>query len=141
VRTLTTVAGAKTPPDLNLPEGDWMSIAGLRRRVSDDRPIALSSIYLDYRLSPPEDDLRAATGPLVPLVEARNGLPPSRVQQTISAVSLSKAAATRLEEKTGAPALRTIRRYVGEAGRVIAVSDTLHPGDRFSYVMDIKRGE
>jgi DNA-binding GntR family transcriptional regulator len=39
----------------------------------------------------------------------------------------------------GSPALRALRRYFDENGRLIELSDSIHPGDRFSYVMHLLR--
>jgi hypothetical protein len=52
----------------------------------------------------------------------------------------SAAALPRVNKPRGASALRTLRLYHDETGRVLEASDSVHPGDRFAYSMDLRRG-
>jgi len=134
--------GELAPHELGIEPGDaaWVRITGLRGGVTADAPIALSRIWIRGDLAPGEDTARAASGPLIPMVEHAHRLRPSRVEQTITAVALGRTDAAALKVDTKAPALRTLRRYLSpDDGTLIAVSDTLHPGARFAYTMEVRR--
>ena len=64
----------------------------------------------------------------------------ARVEQHISAISLDRDDAVSLNERRGAPALRTLRVYFDDKDRVLEASDSIHPGDRFAYTMNLRRG-
>ena len=44
-----------------------------------------------------------------------------------------------LDAEPGSAVLRTMRRYYDKGGRIIALSDTVHPADRFTYEMTMQR--
>jgi YD repeat-containing protein len=37
------------------------------------------------------------------------------------------------------PALRTLRLYYDEAERLLEATESIHPGDRFAYTMNLRR--
>jgi DNA-binding GntR family transcriptional regulator len=54
-------------------------------------------------------------------------------------VRLGKRQAKLLRALDGAPALRAVRRYYDHTGRLIELSNTIHPGERFTYVTSLVR--
>ncbi len=122
----------------------WVFAAGIRidrgRDGTGSRPICLSRVYLNPVLKGIEDHLRTREGAIYEVIEKVYGHRLARVEQHISAVSLDRDDAASLNERRGAPALRTLRLYHDESGRVLEATDSVHPGDRFGYTMDLRRG-
>lgn len=123
------------------PRKEWIRIVGLRRSVTRDRevPICLTEVYLDaaYRdLARDTSSLRTA---FWSLIEQHYGETIVEVQQQIDAIVLDADQATRLQAPTGSPALRFTRRYYATGRRLIELSINVHPADRFSYHMNIRR--
>jgi DNA-binding GntR family transcriptional regulator len=73
------------------------------------------------------------------MIERRSGETLVEVEQQIDAVTLSGEQARMLDVAEGTPALRVIRRYYVTGRRLVELSINLHPGNRFSYNMRIKR--
>jgi DNA-binding GntR family transcriptional regulator len=48
--------------------------------------------------------------------------------------------AAALEVAAGTPALTVVRRYHGKGARLIEVSVSEHPADRFTYSLELQRG-
>ncbi len=123
------------------PRKEWIRIVGLRRGVTRDRepPICLTEVYLDaaYReLAKDTSTLRTA---FWSLIEQQFGETIVEVEQQIDAIVLDAEQATRLQAPIGSPALRFMRRYYATGRRLIELSINVHPADRFSYHMNIRR--
>jgi GntR family transcriptional regulator len=126
------------------PGEEWLFAAGIRVDRGPDgaaaRPICVTRVYFNPALEGIQDHLRDRKGPIYELLEEVFGHRLARVEQHISAVSLDRDDAVSLHEPRGAPALRTLRLYFDESGRVLEASDSVHPGARFSYTMNLRRG-
>jgi DNA-binding GntR family transcriptional regulator len=61
------------------------------------------------------------------------------VDQEIEATLIDAETARLLKAEPGAPALKFIRRYYVTGRRLVELSVSLHPADRFSYHMTIRR--
>jgi len=61
------------------------------------------------------------------------------VDQQVRAVLLSAEMARVLKADAGAPGLKIIRHYREENGDLMAVSETVHPDDRFTLVTQMRR--
>ncbi|MHA6344284.1 GntR family transcriptional regulator [Roseivivax sp. CAU 1761] len=116
------------------PEGKgWLHLWGERFMPDDDRPIALTEIWIARSYRGILDDLAAPTEPIYALIERRYGLTTAEIRQTIEAVILTPEATTRLGVPEGAPGLRITRTYIAASGEVYETAISLHPGERFSY--------
>ncbi len=62
-----------------------------------------------------------------------------RAEQRIFAIALSREDAQHLKAQPHSPALRTVRLYYDAEDRLMEASDSIHPGDRFSYAMTIRK--
>lgn len=138
VTALGSGAGEIARLDLAV-ELTWTRIEGLRRRRGETAPIAFTRIYVRSDLCPPSAEIISWDGALNELIAQRSGVIAARIVQTITAVSLSRLEAKVLDATAGAPALRTVRRYLDAKGDAFQASASLHPGDRFSYAMDVVR--
>ena len=47
--------------------------------------------------------------------------------------------AANLGAQSGAPALRIVRRYYSDDGRLLELADNVHPSDRFTYRMQLRK--
>jgi DNA-binding GntR family transcriptional regulator len=72
------------------------------------------------------------------MIEKRYNEKITEVQQQISAVILSPEIAKHVKAKPGTTGLQTLRRYIGSNGRVLEVTISIHPSDRFRYDQKIR---
>ena len=117
----------------------WLRLRCRRRRPGEARPLCCADVYVDQHLAPAvatQDVFRSA---LFMLLEETLGEPVREIRQEIQATILDEATAARVEGAAGAPALRIIRRYLGAGNRLIEVSVTTLPADRFVYSLTIQR--
>lgn len=117
----------------------WGRVTGLRRTAPGMTPVALTRILVRAELMPTRAEIEAHGGALGELIRARKGIAAARVTQEIAATALSAAEAQKLAAPARSPALQTIRRYRDAAGDLFQASLSLHPGDRFTYSMDLIR--
>jgi GntR family transcriptional regulator len=125
---------------------EWIYAVGMRVDAAEGakssalvRPICLSRIYLNPALKGIETKLRDRKGAIHALIEREYKLPIQRVEQEIQGVILDVDDAANLGVKPGSPALRIIRRYYGSKDQLLEVGDNLHPGERFSYRMELNK--
>jgi GntR family transcriptional regulator len=117
----------------------WLRVNSLRAVPGDARPVCMTTAYLDLRLPGLEKNLEALTGPISAMLERVYGIRIARIEQSIQAVRLGKRQAKLLRAVDGGPALRAIRRYYDRSGRLIELSNAIHPGERFTYVTSLLR--
>lgn len=121
-------------------EGDtWLQVDSLRAVPGDPRPICMTRAYLDARLPDIEARLENLSGPISAMLERVYGLRIARVEQSIQSVRLPKRHAVLLRAPARSPALRAVRRYYDQRGRLIELAEAIHPGDRFTYVTSLVR--
>lgn len=118
--------------------GDYIRFSGLRR-VEDQLPLAVTTIYAVAAHAPHPAIVATLEESVSEWIEREHSLPVERVVQRMEAVALEAAPAKKLGVKTGTPALRTIRRYRDASGRVMLLSESLHPAGRFAYEMRLER--
>ncbi len=125
---------------LHLPEKPgWIAITGVRRAKRGGRALAATRIAVRADLCPPRADIERWSGAINALIAESSGIIAARIEQTITALALTKRDAALLDAETGAPALHTERRYFDAAGTVFQQSQSVHPGDRFAYTMRLDR--
>lgn len=117
----------------------WLRVNSLRAVPGDSRPVCMTTAYLDLRLPDLEQKLEHLTGPISAMLERDYGIRIARIEQSIQAVRLGKRQAKLLRATEGGAALRAIRRYYDDRGRLIELSNAIHPGDRFTYTTSLVR--
>jgi DNA-binding GntR family transcriptional regulator len=117
----------------------WLRVNSLRAVPGDARPVCMTTAYLDSTLPDLEKNLEALSGPISAMLERVYGVRIARIEQSIQAVRLGKRQAKLLRAADGGPALRAIRRYYDRSGRLIELSNAIHPGERFTYVTSLVR--
>lgn len=120
------------------PVGDYFQVSGLRGEPSEPA-IALTDIYIRLDLAPPVEALVELGGAVTEWIAREKGVATARIEQSISAGALTEREADALDAEPGEAALRTRRRYYDKGGRIIALSDSVHPADRFTYEMTLHR--
>lgn len=118
---------------------EWVKLVAIRTDPEAGVIICLTDVYLDGRFAGIEDLLHEPTQAIYELIEQRYGLKIERVEQRLSAVPVTREQAAQLHVGPHVPALRTERRYFDSSGRLVELSDSLHPGDRFIYSMECRR--
>jgi DNA-binding GntR family transcriptional regulator len=117
----------------------WLRVNSLRAVPGDPRPVCMTTAYLDLKLPSLEKNLAQLTGPISAMLEKVYGIRIARIEQSIQAVRLGKRQAKLLRATDGGPALRAIRRYYDQNGRLIELSNAIHPGERFTYTTSLVR--
>lgn len=126
---------------------EWIYAVGVRVPESgeDDtatpraRPICLTRLYLNPVLKGIESKLRERKSAVYALIEREYGHSILRVEQELQGAVLGADDAANLGAEPGAPALRIIRRYYDAHGRLLELADNIHPSDRFSYRMTLRK--
>ena len=130
---------AKLAVEVGLQDGDgWSHFRGLRTRAGQDGPIAFVDAYVHPSLAEAVAQVDLAHGAIFPQLERLAGVRIARVTQDIQAVPAGKVAAAALGIKPRSPALRILRCYLDAQARILEISVSLHPGDRFAYAMHIE---
>ena len=140
LETKTVVCDAALAELLECKEGaKWLRVNSLRAVPGDARPVCMTTAYLDLRFPNLEQNLAELSGPISAMLEKVYGIRIARIEQSIQAVKLGKRQAKLLRALDGGPALRAIRRYYDPNGRLIELSNAIHPGERFKYVTSLVR--
>lgn len=128
------------------PGEEWIYAMGLRHHVpavdrsrKPGRPICITRLYLNPQLKGIEGKLRERKTAVYVLIEREYKLTIQRVEQELQAVVLDGDDAANLQCEPGSPALRILRRYFSEQGVLLEVADSIHPSERFSYRMELRK--
>ena len=117
----------------------WLRVNTLRILPGKSRPVCMAIASLDLRFPDLRETLAKVTGPISAKLERAYGIHIVRVDQSIQAIRLGKRQAKALRAKAGSPALRAVRRYYDDRGRLIQLSTATHPGERFTYESTLVR--
>jgi GntR family transcriptional regulator len=123
---------------------EWVYALGLRGAPGTDggpaaRPICITRLYLNPALKGIDKRLRGRQGAVYALIEADYGLAIERVEQELQGVLLDADDAANLGARAGDPALRVVRRYYDAQDRLLELAENVHPSDRFSYRMQLRK--
>jgi GntR family transcriptional regulator len=118
--------------------GEFLHVHGVRGRAGEPA-IALTDMYIRADLAPRVQAFVELNGAVTEWIAQERGVPTARIEQSISAGALTDREATALRASPGEAALRTRRRYFDKGGRIIALSDSVHPAQRFTYEMVLQR--
>lgn len=117
----------------------WFRLDGLRKRPGVATPLCLVTVYLSDAVAALGRRLPRSTGVIYPLVEKELGVRIAWIGQRIEAVPLGAEESKRLRARSGGCGLRVRRYYYDDNDRLLEVSDSLHPGERFAYEMRLRR--
>jgi len=118
---------------------EWIHAVALRRESAGGKPFGVTRLYLNPALKGIEKALRGTHGPVYALIEREFGVRIDRVEQVITAIALDEHDAANLGVAAGTPGLSIRRSYFDQQGRLVELADTVHPTDRFTYRMELRR--
>lgn len=121
------------------PGAQWLRVTGLRRVRPGGQPICHTTVLVHDRFAWLAPEMPGCRGPIYALVERRAGVPVAEAVQTARAMPMPPGIAAQLDAAPGGCALRMERRYLDAAGETMLMSLNLHPAERFSYSMRIRR--
>jgi DNA-binding GntR family transcriptional regulator len=113
----------------------WHRFEGPRYQVSSDPAFCWTIVYLDGRLAGLVRNTDVFRSAVFVLVEDRSGEHITEIKQDIRAATLDAEVAGFCGAQPGDLALEITRRYFGSGSRLLLLSKTILPGDRFSYSM------
>lgn len=124
---------------LRCPTGQrWLKFETLRSFSGKGLPMVYSRAYVQpahariAKLAPSRRE------PMYTLLESEYGEPVVEVQQEFRAMQIGSREARLLKVKARSAGLYVIRHYVGRGDRLLLVTLSLYPSDRFSYAMRLR---
>jgi len=135
------VALAKTQARAMLatPGEEWIYAVAIRRDKAGGKPFCVTRLFLNPALEGIEQTLRRSHGPVYAIIERDFDLRIERVEQAICGVLLDAHDAANLDVPAGSPGLAIRRSYFDQTGRLVELADNVHPADRFTYRMELRR--
>jgi GntR family transcriptional regulator len=107
--------------------------------ASSPRPIAVTRLFLNPALEGIEARLREHRMAVYALIEREYKVSIDRVEQDLQGALLDAEDAHNLYAEPGAAALRIVRRYFDADNRLLEVAENIHPADRFTYRMQLRK--
>ncbi len=115
----------------------WLSLWGVRRQAGNGAVLAVTEVFINLALEAHVAGLKPGNETLFSQLSAAAGFRVARIVQNISAVAAGNIEAAALGIARRAPVLRIGRVYHDENDRVVEISISYHPGERFTYTMHI----
>jgi GntR family transcriptional regulator len=95
--------------------------------------------YLHHAYVGIREQIGCQPGPVYGLIEEVFGERIVEVRETVRATTISPALAVPLRVDAGSPALVIDRVYRAANDRVVEIAHSIHPADRFSYAITLRR--
>lgn len=121
------------------PGRTWLRVAGLRHIATMDEPICWLEVFIHSRFAQIGKEVASLTTPIYALIEKRFGERFVEVHQTLRAAAVDEQTAWALGVAAGSPALQIERRFLSSRHKVLEVSFSTHPFDRFNYSMVMRK--
>jgi GntR family transcriptional regulator len=141
-KTGLVTAGAALALDLGCVVGTrWFCVASLRFDPSTGpEPLGVTEVYVDPAYDEVGAWARQSPGRLISsFVAERTGRPIARIKQDVTAMLIDRRLAALLVVAAGSPALRIVRHYLDDAGRLLVGSVSVHPASRFRVSSTLER--
>lgn len=123
------------------PGARLLHIMSIRQDTNPSRPpicwtdTYVSAIYSGLRKLVRQDPMALISD----LIDQHYGRRNTEVRQSISAVAVSEPIAQELNVSPGSPALKIVRSYLDRKGEAFETTISVHPADRFTFTMVLKR--
>jgi GntR family transcriptional regulator len=103
-------------------------------------PIGWTDVYVGAAYADLRDVVRQFPDVLIgALIESRYGRRIAEIRQDVHAVLIPMKLAAELEVEGGTPALKVVRLYIDPAGEASEISVTIHPANRFTFSVRLRR--
>lgn len=124
-----------------VPGEHYFCVSSIRvDRVHSTAPLCWTDVYAQRDYAEVIELAREQPDQLIAgLIEVHFGRAIAVVDQQVRAVLLQPDMARALTAEAGSPGLRIIRQYRDESGELMAVSETVHPDDRFTLTTQMRR--
>ena len=124
-----------------VPGRRWLRISSLRiGSEADALPIGWTDVYVDEAYADLRNDMKAKPAVLISsLIEQRYGRRAAEIRQDVIATTVPERLAEELKTEAGAPALKVMRHYIDSANETFEISVTIHPADRFTFSLRLRR--
>jgi DNA-binding GntR family transcriptional regulator len=116
----------------------WIMFETVRSFASNGVPMVRSRAYVPPEYAGIVKQVPGRREPMYTLIEREYGQPVVEVQQEFSARQVGAREARILKVKAGSAGLHVTRHYFGESDRLLLVTLSLYPSDRFSYAMRLR---
>jgi GntR family transcriptional regulator len=119
----------------------WLRISSLRLDGKPGSPpVGWTDVYIDAAYEALRETVRQSPDTLIStLIENRFGRRIAEIRQDIEGVLIPDRLAKPLGVESGAPGLRVTRRYLDSGGACFETSVSMHPANRFTLSMSLKR--
>jgi GntR family transcriptional regulator len=123
------------------PGGRYFCVSSIRvDQNQGSAPMCWTEVYADERYEAVIDEAQKHPEQLIAgLIEKGFGCRIEVVKQQVRAVLLSDELGKKLNAEPGSAALKIVRQYRDEQDNLIVLSETTHPDDRFTLVMNMRR--
>lgn len=118
--------------------GRWTRFRGLRTSSDSTTPLAFTDAYLHESIRETSARIDPTGETLFRQIEELAGVRIAKVTQDIQAVAAPSDVAAALGLAKRAPCLRILRCFMDDTDRILEISASHHPGDRFAYSMHIE---
>jgi GntR family transcriptional regulator len=118
---------------------EWRVWRGLRQATAGGPPLGIAAVYVPAIYAATMKTLeRTPQRAIFDYLAQANGLVLTTIEQEISATVVDANESEVLETPVGTPALSIMRRFLC-GRRLIEVSETIFPSDRFTYEIRLER--
>jgi DNA-binding GntR family transcriptional regulator len=118
----------------------WLRIEGLRYPQAQGAPICWTEVFVRAEYGGIARVLARRPGPIYAWIEDLYGERIDEIEQVLSARPMPAAAAALLGVEPGSLGVEIRRAYRLTGGKTAEVAFSLHPAERFSYTMTLRRG-
>lgn len=141
VASATLRAGRRLARLLRCPVGsEWFRLSCLRRFHDTNLEMCWVDVYVLPEFSAIAELIGKRAQPVYELIEERFGERVESVDVDIMARLVPETIAAPLGVAPGTPSLTVVRRYYGAGRRLIEASVAEHPGERYTYSLQLRRG-
>lgn len=142
VRQETVVADANLARWFGMEKGAALTcISGVRSNPVDGKALCWIDLYMLPEYARVLEEIGKDARPVYRVIEDMFGEKVSNVEVEITAARIDEPEASMLSVPPGTPALKVLRNYTGQGGRVFETSISLHPQDRFTYTLAFSQEE
>ena len=113
---------------------EWVELQTKRHLAGQDAPISFTKVYLRPEFAGIKAHLHGDHRSIYALLDTLYGQKVASVLQQIEATLMPADAAALLHLKAGSPALRMLRCYFDQSGRLLSASVNFYIADRFRLV-------
>ena len=123
------------------PGRTWFRAEGFRFGKSSTLPLCWTEVFVHTAYSKIRNESGRRLGPIYSWIEDLYGERITEVTQTMRAIHIPPGIVAGLKTVAHAPALEIERIYKGANDRVVEIAFSVHPADRFSYSMSLRRDD